>query len=86
MGGSDWQWWKEFEATGPGAPRSSWQEAWRHPAVRWVVLAGGLVLAAFKFADGAWMFGLAYAACAIGLFVGYTLEARRRARGHPPGG
>jgi len=42
-----------------------------------VVLAGGLVLAAFKFADGAWVFGLAYVACAIGFFVGYTLEAQR---------
>ncbi|MFN2606579.1 MAG: hypothetical protein ABR511_01595 [Acidimicrobiales bacterium] len=84
MGTPEWQWWKEFEATEARARRTRWQEVWQSPGVRWVVLAGWLALAGFKFADGAWLFGLAYLACAVGFFVAYGVEARRRRRG--PGG
>lgn len=78
MGTPEWQWWKEFEATEAGTRRPSWQAAWNGAAVRWVVLVGFLVLAGFKFADGAWLFGSCYLACAVGFFVAYGIEAGRR--------
>jgi hypothetical protein len=84
VGAPEWQWWKEFEATEPGSGKRSWRAAWSGAAVRWVVLAGFLVLAAFKFGDGAWLFGLVYLACAIGFFVAYGIEAGRRRRSTGP--
>jgi len=84
MGTPEWQWWKELEATEKAARRQSWQAAWNGQAGRWIVLAGFGVLAVFKFARGAWVFGLGYLACAVGFFVAYSIEASRRRKRPEP--
>ena len=82
MAGREWRWWEEFDRTDPGSestPARRWR-AQRQLAVvlRWAATLGWAILALFKALDGAWVFALVYAACAVGFFIAYGVAARKR--------
>jgi len=82
MGGREWRWWEEFAETDPDSAHTAdrRRQAERRLAVvlRWAATAGWSVLAVFKALEGAWLFALVYAACAVGFFVAYGVASRRR--------
>ena len=82
MAGREWRWWEEFERTDPesdSTPARRWRAERRVAVVlRWAATLGWSVLAVFKAREGAWLFALGYAACAVGFFVAYGVAARRR--------
>lgn len=84
MGRREWRWWEEFEEKGLGTGDSGDQRrrAERQLAIvlRWAASLGFGLLAASKAFAGAWVFALAYAACAVAFFVVYGVIARRRQR------
>jgi len=81
MTGREWRWWEEFEETDSGSDSvDDRRRAERRVAtvLRWAATAGWSLLAVFKALDGAWLFALGYAACAVGFFVAYGVASRRR--------
>jgi len=82
MSRREWRWWEEFDETDPGSKSSGdgRRRAELRAAVvlRWAATVGWSLLAVFKALDGAWLFALGYAACAVGFFVAYGVASRRR--------
>ncbi len=82
MTGREWRWWEEFEETDRGSDSidDRRRRAERRVAIvlRWAATVGWSLLAVFKALDGAWLFALGYAACAVGFFVAYGVASRRR--------
>ncbi len=82
MSGREWRWWEEFDETDPGSPSSADLRRRGELRVllvlRWASTTGWSLLAVFKAREGAWLFALGYAACALGFFVAYGVATRRR--------
>ncbi len=82
MGSREWRWWEEFDDTDPGsgstADHRRRAELRLLLVLRWAATIGWSLLAVFKAREGAWLFALGYAACAVGFFVAYGVAFRRR--------